>query len=95
MVLPVKQRKNSVANTNQLTVGDIRYANEGQCQILSAGLDDEWGPFLATQGVNYTVDKSTNIQQPLLLYPNGPFVGDIGDTITNFSSSATLEASQP
>jgi prepilin-type N-terminal cleavage/methylation domain-containing protein len=92
-LVPIKQKKSSVLDPSNLKVGDIRYANEGKCQLLSAGVDDEWGPFLSTQGVNFT-NKAASAPL-LLLYPDGPFTEAIGDTVTNFSTGASLEDSQP
>lgn len=92
-LVPIKQRENTVTNPSNLKVRDIRYANEGKCQILSAGLDDDWGPVLQTQGLNFS-NKDANAPL-LLLYPEGPFTAEIGDTITNFSTGASLEDSQP
>jgi prepilin-type N-terminal cleavage/methylation domain-containing protein len=92
-LVPIKQRKSSVTDPSNLRVGDVRYANEGKCQLLSAGLDDEWGPFLQTQGVNFS--NKTASAPLLLLYPDGPFTAELGDTITNFSTGASLEDSQP
>ncbi len=92
-LVPIKQRANTVTNPSNLKVRDIRYANEGNCQILSAGLDDDWGPVLQTQGLSYA---NKDASAPLLfLYPDGPFTAELGDTITNFSTGASLEDSQP
>ena len=38
--------------------------------------------------------SATNDPDDYLLYPDGPFTGDVADTIVNFSEG-TLEASQP
>ncbi|MGI9457355.1 MAG: hypothetical protein ACR2NU_12395, partial [Aeoliella sp.] len=91
-VVAIKQLK--LNPQNPAKIGDLRYANEGKCQILSAGLDDEWGNFVTTMGVNYTLASSTDAS-PILLYPEGPFTMELADTITNFSTGMTLKASQP
>lgn len=88
---PIKQLKNNPASPP--TLADLRYANEGKCQILSAGLDDSWGNFSAGMGVDYTATPTMAANQ--ITYPDGPFIGEAADTITNFSTNATLEDSQP
>jgi prepilin-type N-terminal cleavage/methylation domain-containing protein len=67
----------------------IQFANQDKFQILHAGIDDEWGDFtkMSVQAVG------TNIPANYLLFPTGPFTGEVGDTIVNFSES-TLEGSQ-
>jgi hypothetical protein len=40
-------------------------------------------------------DIGTNNPRQYLLYPDGPFTGEVADTIVNFSDNTTLEASQP
>jgi len=88
---PIKQLKTNPSSP--ATLADLRYANEGKCQILSAGLDDAWGDFASAMGVDYTSAQTATANQ--LTYPEGPFTGDLADTITNFSTNATLEDSQP
>lgn len=94
-VVGIKQLKLNANPAGNRTNGDFRYANEGKCQILSAGLDDTWGPFADNVGVNYSAGSTTSISNEPLYYPDGPFTGEAADTITNFSTSATLEDSQP
>jgi prepilin-type N-terminal cleavage/methylation domain-containing protein len=65
----------------------VEHANRDKFQILQAGIDDEWGNFEPMSLAHTNIDD-------LLLYPDGPFTGELADTITNFSEG-TLEASQP
>ena len=58
---------------------DIRYANEDKYQILHAGVDDDWG--------NFT-------QVGTIMYPDGPFTAELGDTVVNFDER-TLQDAQP
>ncbi len=88
-VVPVKQVK---LNATDNSVANVRLANEGKCQILSAGLDDAWGPLVTLFGADWTQPDTTFNG---VVYPDGPFTGEAADTITNFSTSATLEDSQP
>jgi type II secretory pathway pseudopilin PulG len=58
---------------------DIRYANEDKYQILHAGVDDDWGDFT---------------QVGTIMYPDGPFTAELGDTVVNFDER-TLQDAQP
>ena len=66
----------------------VKHANRDKFQILHAGIDDEWGNFEPMSLAH------TPLIENMLLYPNGPFTGEVADTLTNFSEG-TLEASQP
>lgn len=92
-LVPIKALK---TNATARTLANVRLANEGKCQILSAGLDNAWGPIAAVFGVDWTqvASNPTNAYDGLT-YPDGPFTGELADTITNFSTGATLEDSQP
>ncbi len=68
----------------------IEFANNNKFQILHAGLDDTWGPMgTAFEMGNVGSQASPNV----ILFPAGPFTGDIADTLTNFTSG-TLESAQ-
>ncbi len=72
-----------------------RFANEDKFQILHCGIDDEWGDFdplaLYERGPDPIAPATYNL---LIYFPDGPFAGEIADTLTNFSEG-TLEDSQP
>jgi prepilin-type N-terminal cleavage/methylation domain-containing protein len=80
--------------TGGTTIGNLRLANDGKCQILSCGLDDAWGDF-RTEGIPVDWAQPGNTTYNGLLYPDGPWTGEFADTITNFSTGRTLEDSQP
>jgi prepilin-type N-terminal cleavage/methylation domain-containing protein len=83
-IFALKKVREGFAGTNP-AVADIHFVNKGKYQILHAGLDSAWGdmsPF-AINGNNI----------PLILFPIGPFTGDIADTLTNFTPG-TLESAQ-
>ena len=75
----------------------IQFANRDKFQILHCGIDDEWVAdafeMMSAHGIR---EKGGDPTDPAdyLLYPDGPFTGEVADTITNFSEG-TLEASQP
>ena len=89
-VAPLKMLK---LNATSQTVANIQLANQGRCQILSAGLDDAWGDLASEVGVpDYSATSATFNG---LLYPEGPWTGDLADNIVNFTDNRTLEDSQP
>ncbi len=65
---------------------DIHFVNKKKFQILHPGLDDAWGDLSVFSIFAYDTDQ-------LLLFPTGPFTGDIADTLSNFSGG-TLESEQ-
>lgn len=89
-VVPIKTIKTGQSNQ---VVGNVRLANEGKCQILCAGLDDAWGDWRAERMP--TDWSSPGDTYNGVLYPDGPWTGELADTITNFATGRTLEASQP
>ncbi|QDU58264.1 type II secretion system protein [Aeoliella mucimassa] len=89
-VAPIKTLK---LNAAARTVANLQLANEGKCQILSAGLDDAWGNLATNVAVDWTNGSAS--ADSVLLYPEGPWTGELADTITNFSTQRTLEDSQP
>jgi hypothetical protein len=60
---------------------------------LHCGIDDAWGEesFERMTAENVVPANDPNAY---LLYPDGPFTGDVADTLTNFSEG-TLEDAQP
>ena len=91
-VYPLKQLKPNapdVANMNSPKLQFVEYVSQGKCQILHCGLDDAWGDFANSTQLNL----GNNDFIPQLLYPAGPFIGDVADTLTNFSTG-TLEDTQ-
>lgn len=68
----------------------IQFANRDKFQILHSGIDEEWGESEFEKMSLHPPNTPAN----MLLYPNGPFTGEVADTLTNFSEG-TLEASQP
>lgn len=66
-------------------IADVVFMNKGKFQILHPGLDGEWGAMSGFQTNGTTV--------PVLLFPLGPFTGEVADTLTNFTTG-TLENAQ-
>lgn len=99
VVFPIKQvRADAPADTNDWNNPKLQYVDyveKGKFQILHAGLDDIWGNFsrVSNGGVGGELDATNNNTLPSLLVPEGPFVGDIADTLGNFMDG-TLEDKQ-
>jgi prepilin-type N-terminal cleavage/methylation domain-containing protein len=84
----------------------IQFANRGKFQILHCGIDDEWDDVdsdnelthfekkMSYHGVEEAMVDDPDLAESYLLFPDGPFTGEVADTLTNFSEG-TLEASQP
>lgn len=66
---------------------DIEFANTGKFQILHAGLDDTWGDWR-------TMSIATPLPELGPLYPIGPFIGDVADTLTNFTTGTVADAAE-
>lgn len=76
---PLRMLREGTVSTNAES-GDFQFVNQGKFQILHAGLDDVWGDF-------------SDIRSGATVFPSGPFVGSVADTLSNFSVS-TLEDAQ-
>jgi type II secretory pathway pseudopilin PulG len=91
----VKKRSESAADNSP-----IQFSNQDKFQILHAGIDEEWGAeafeMMSAHGVENAPPPGNDPSKAenYLLFPDGPFTGDVADTLTNFSEG-TLEASQP
>lgn len=86
IIFPLKKMKaNAPSSATSLQYAE--YVNQGKFQIYHPGLDDTWG--------NFSQAKLTPQQDviPTLLFPTGPFTGDLADTLSNFADG-TLENAQ-
>jgi prepilin-type N-terminal cleavage/methylation domain-containing protein len=82
----VKSRSESAGDNSP-----IQFVNKDKFQILHTGLDEEWGESEFEKMTAHGGEPPGGY----LLYPDGPFTGEVADTIVNFSDNTTLEASQP
>ncbi len=73
---------------NETDRNRIEFANQGKFQVLHCGLDDVWG-----NGEIFYIGTKGASAKPVTLFPEGPFIGDIADTLTNFTTG-TLEDAQ-
>jgi prepilin-type N-terminal cleavage/methylation domain-containing protein len=76
---------------------DLAFANRGKFQILHCGLDGAWGstygvsPFPTSSAPQFVVNGTAN---NWFLFPSGPFVGDVADTLTNFTDGTLEKAAE-
>lgn len=70
----------------------IQFVNPDKFQIIHCGDDGEWGEE-AFERMSVHAVGSTN-PNDYLLFPTGPFTGDIADTIVNFTSRTRIEDAQ-
>jgi prepilin-type N-terminal cleavage/methylation domain-containing protein len=71
----------------------IQFMNAGGFQIFHCGDDGEWGEEEFERMSAH--DIASNDPNDYLLYPTGPFVGDIADTITNIGTQTKVEDAAP
>ncbi len=88
IVYPLKQMRANAPSTAS-TLDFVEYVSQDKFQILHCGIDDFWGDFSDETGGSQgelDVDKDNGGFNyiPLLLFPEGPFIGDIADTVGNF-----------
>ena len=69
---------------------NVVFVNQGKCQIIHAGLDDAWGD----ESFEQMSCQEAGDADSLLLYPTGPFIGEIADTLSNFSEGTLEDATE-
>jgi prepilin-type N-terminal cleavage/methylation domain-containing protein len=87
-------------NAEPKYISDVVYVDQGKFQILHAGLDDAWGDEFARVSPSNTAHPNlhgwgtaafgSTVGEELFLYPDGPFIGEVADTLTSFTDG-TLE----
>jgi len=89
-IFAIKRLREGFDQTVTPTVADITFANQRKFQILHCGTDDIWGNFNL-----FNIRQATNANDAsaVIVFPTGPFIGDIGDTVGNFLTG-TLENEQ-
>lgn len=100
-IYPIKQlRTDAPAQADWVTpnLQYFEYVEKGKFQILHCGTDDAWGDFSnGATGLGGALDVTNSNSSgdivPNLLFPTGPFIGDVADTVGNFMGG-TLEDEQ-
>jgi prepilin-type N-terminal cleavage/methylation domain-containing protein len=73
-------------------VSPIQFINPEKFQILHCGDDDAWDEEAFERMSVHSV--GTTDVNDYLLFPTGPFIGDIADTVTNFTTETKIEDAQ-
>ncbi|RIK79544.1 MAG: hypothetical protein DCC67_10400 [Planctomycetota bacterium] len=73
------------------TMGDLTFIDQ-KFQILHCGLDDEWGDF--GQSATTTPPNPATTLGNQAVYPEGPFMGPLADTLSNFADGELAEAAE-
>jgi prepilin-type N-terminal cleavage/methylation domain-containing protein len=71
---------------------ELVFVNQDSFQIIHPGLDDAWGQTYVG-GANQPPIQVTN-SEDWLLFPEGPFIGEIADTLTNFTDGDLEDAQE-
>lgn len=83
------KKQNPAWSTSNSSVPALAFVNPDKFQIIHGGIDDGWDEDafkrMSVQNVN------SNLPSDYLLYPDGPFVGDMADTIVNFTTETKIE----
>jgi len=83
---------------SQTTTADvpIQFVDPEKFQILHCGLDEAWDEeAFERMSAHGVAEPPLNLNpadvQSYLLFPNGPFMGEVADTIVNFISQRRIE----
>jgi hypothetical protein len=69
----------------------IQFVNPDKFQIFHCGDDDAWDE----EAFERMSVHSVSDPNQLLLFPTGPFIGEVADTIVNFATETKIEDAQP
>jgi prepilin-type N-terminal cleavage/methylation domain-containing protein len=90
-VYAFKKQNPSYSSTNP-NVPAVTYVNPDKFQILHCGIDDHWdADDYSTFAKIGTNNVGKNDPSKFLLFPAGPFTGEIADTIVNFITETRIE----
>ena len=91
-IYPIKQIRADAPNSADWVsprIQYLEYVNKERFQILHCGIDNLWGDFSTVAELNLNDTEYV----PALLFPDGPFIGEVADTVGNFITG-TLEDEQ-
>jgi hypothetical protein len=80
-----------VAETPVTGAPQIQFINPDKFQIFHCGIDGEWDT--AAFKRMSVKEVNANVAANYLLFPSGPFVGEMADTEVNFATETTIEDS--
>ncbi|MEM9353601.1 MAG: prepilin-type N-terminal cleavage/methylation domain-containing protein [Planctomycetota bacterium] len=97
VIFPLKKLKENAPTTlPSPQIQFVEYVNQGKFQLLHSGLDNAWGNFgfASDGGVDGRLTMDNADLVPALLYPDGPFLGDIADTLGHFYGGELADESE-
>lgn len=90
-----KKQNPAYTPTNKATTPMITFVNPDKYQILHSGLDSTWDNTTYDAFEKMSADNGSKANPTdFLLFPTGPFVGDVADTIVNFTPETRIEDAQ-
>jgi prepilin-type N-terminal cleavage/methylation domain-containing protein len=93
-VYPFKKVNPSYSTTTP-NVPVITYVNPDKYQILHCGINGTWdADAFAKMSPGTGIKNDSTSLNALLLFPDGPFIGDIAETIVNFTTETKVEDAQ-
>lgn len=81
LISPLREPLESMPGAAATDFAQTKFVNQDKFQIMHPGLDDDW-------------DVKGQLTFGNVLYPEGPFIGPIADTLTNFSDGTLQSASE-
>ncbi len=95
LVCAFKKQNPSYSSANAATTAPINFVNPDKFQILHCGIDNVWDSdtydVFKQMSANYV---TKNTPGDFLLFPTGPFIGDVADTVVNFTAETKIEDAQ-
>jgi prepilin-type N-terminal cleavage/methylation domain-containing protein len=90
-----KKQNPAYSSANAATTAPVTFVNPDKYQVLHCGLDGAWDTDAYDAFNRMSADNGTkNTPNDFLLFPTGPFVGEVADTIVNFAPETRIEDAQ-
>lgn len=81
LITPLREPLESAPGADPMVFNQTKFVNQDKFQILHPGLDDDW-------------DEANAQTFGKVLFPEGPFIGPVADTLTNFTDGTLESASE-
>ena len=85
------KKQNPTWSSTNTSVPALSYINPDKFQIIHCGINDRWADEFKKMSCALV---NTNNPNDYMLYPNGPFTGDISEAIVNFTTETKIEDAQ-
>lgn len=87
-IYALKQLRSGKSSSTTVQDSDIVFVNNDKFQILHCGIDDDWGVD-DFEAMSFSANRVN-----VLTFPEGPFIGPIEDTLTNFTDGTLGAAAE-